>query len=98
MKFVLTSTGRSVEQVLRSWGYSPNNSRSDQPNYVRRVRPGQSWPRYHLYLNEQAGNLCCELHVDQKAETRHYNPIHAHNGEYDGPLVEQEVNRLKQSL
>lgn len=96
MKFIVSSKNRSLDQTLRSWGYSPNDNRSAQPNYVRRIRAGQSWPRYHLYITAQADTLVCDLHVDQKPETRHYNAPHAHNGEYDGPLVEQEANRLQQ--
>ncbi len=98
MKFTVNAPQGSPEQLMRSWGYSPNDNRSAQPNYVRRLRPGQLWPRYHLYISLQGTTMVCDLHVDQKPDTRHYNPTHAHNGEYDGPLVEQEVNRLQQSI
>jgi len=98
MKFTLSSRGRSVAQLIRSWGYSPAEHRSKQPNFVRRLRPGQLWPRYHLYVFSQDDGFACDLHLDQKPETRHYNPRHAHNGEYDGALIEQEVNRLKEML
>lgn len=98
MRFSLPASDRSIDTLLRSWGYSPNTQPGKDPNFVRRVRPGQPWPRYHLYLSQQNEAWVAELHVDQKPETRHYNPTHAHNGEYDGPLVENEVKRLQQLL
>ncbi|MFH1099149.1 MAG: hypothetical protein V1723_04525 [Candidatus Uhrbacteria bacterium] len=44
--------------------------------------------------NRGAYELQVNLHVDQKRPT--YEGSHAHGGEYDGSLVEQEAARLRQ--
>jgi hypothetical protein len=95
---ITVKTTMSTPELIRKIGYFLNDNNSGQLNCVRRLRPGQPWPRYHLYIKEQGDSLQLNLHVDQKADTRHYNPTSAHNGEYDGPLVEQEINRLQSLL
>ncbi len=88
----------NLTSMMREVGYHINDNRSDTPNYVRRLRPGLSWPRYHLYVKESPEKYLLSLHLDQKADTRHYNPTSVHNGEYDGPLVETELQRIKSIL
>lgn len=54
------------------------------------------YPRYHVYLKEVGDKLTFSLHIDQKQTS--YQGSHAHAGEYDGPLVEQEINNLKSHI
>jgi protein tyrosine/serine phosphatase len=89
---------QALPELIRKIGYFLNDNNSGEINCVKRLRAGHPWPRYHLYIKQQDKNFILNLHVDQKAETRHYNPTSAHNGEYDGPLVEQEINRIQSLL
>ncbi len=63
-----------------------------QTSYTRRLS-GNFYPRFHLYLEEKEGQLIFNLHLDQKQPS--YQGSHAHSGEYDGELVEQEGERIK---
>ncbi|HBF67142.1 MAG TPA: hypothetical protein DDW36_01815 [Candidatus Magasanikbacteria bacterium] len=66
------------------------------------VRGTESWsrrlstdhyPRFHVYIHKISNHITFDLHLDQKKAS--YEGFHAHSGEYDGPLVEQELMRLK---
>jgi len=84
------------EQILRQAGYSYIiNRRGGQDSFVRRIS-GADYPRFHMYLNEEDGQVIFNLHLDQKKPS--YPGAHAHNAEYDGELVEQEITRLKRFL
>lgn len=50
---------------------------------------GRRYPRFHLYCRENS----CNLHLDQKQPS--YKGTTAHSGEYDGVLVEDEVERIR---
>ena len=69
--------------------------RSGQISYARRLR-GSLYPRLHLYVDDKGDKIVFNLHLDQR-QTR-YKGASAHAGEYDGPIVEGEINRLKQLL
>ena len=59
---------------------------------MRRLNRG-FYPRFHLYLEEQNGQVIFNLHLDQKQAS--YQGAQAHNAEYDGDLVEAEMARIK---
>jgi hypothetical protein len=81
------------EQFIRRCGYGRIfDRRSGQVSYARRLR-GSFYPRLHLYIEEHGDNYHFNLHLDQRA-TR-YKGATAHSGDYDGPIVEQEVQRIK---
>ena len=90
-KSQLNMTG---EQFLRKAGYAYIHSRhTGQDSYVRRIG-SRFYPRLHMYLEEgQSDKIIFNLHLDQKETS--YKGSHAHNAEYDGPVVEGEVSRLK---
>ena len=80
--------------VARAIGYviidtNPNG----EYNLVRRLS-GQNYPRFHIYLRQAGDRWIFSLHLDQKKPS--YAGSHAHSGEYDGPLVEDESDRIKQ--
>lgn len=57
----------------------------------------EHFPRFHLYIKEDKikdGPVVWifDLHLDQKKAR--YEGQTAHNGEYDGPMVENEMNRI----
>ena len=57
------------------------------------VRPPRGYPRFHIYLKVEGDNLIFNLHLDQKKPI--YKGATAHSGEYDGELVEKEIERIK---
>ena len=60
------------------------------------VRPSSGYPRFHIYLKEENDNLIFNLHLDQKRPI--YKGVAAHAGEYDGKIVEEEAERIKEIL
>lgn len=84
----------SVDQFLRQAGYAYIKSyHTEKGSYVKRLGSGH-YPRLHMYSKESSENLIFDLHLDQKQPS--YKGSHAHNAEYDGPIIEGEINRLKQ--
>jgi hypothetical protein len=83
----------SPAMFLRQAGYSAVMGReSNQDSYSRRLGSGL-YPRFHIYIEENNEQLIFNLHLDQKRPS--YPGAHAHSGEYDGDLVEQEIERIK---
>lgn len=98
MKFSVDKTklNMSGEQVMRQAGYGfIRDSRSGKESFVYRLS-NQYYPRFHVYVKEEAGRLIFDMHLDQKQAS--YEGSHMHSGEYDGELVETELNRLKQLI
>ncbi len=95
MKLILDKNilDQAPEQLLRQAGYTYIMDRhTGQESYVRRLNRG-FYPRFHLYFNEQNNQIILNLHLDQKQAS--YEGVHAHNAEYDGELVEKEMERIK---
>ena len=81
------------EQFLRRAGYGYiRDRRSGQDSFVRRLSNG-FYPRLHMYIEEQGDKAILNLHLDQKQAS--YAGAHAHNAEYDGNIVEAEIERLE---
>lgn len=64
-------------------------------SYIMRVS-SQFYPRYHVYIKHDSTQLTVDLHIDQKKAS--YEGQRAHSGEYEGPLVEEEIARLQRWL
>jgi hypothetical protein len=82
-------------QFLRRAGYSYQESRTGQASFVRRLS-SLPYPRFHLYVQEDEDKIIFNLHLDQKQPS--YAGAHSHNAEYEGELVEAEINRLRQMI
>jgi hypothetical protein len=83
-----------ARNLLRRAGYGEQRTRSGQISFVRRVS-GERFPRYHAYVEDTpGGGMQVNLHVDQKEAT--YEGSSAHSGEYEGPVVEREMERIVQ--
>jgi hypothetical protein len=50
----------------------------------------------HLFIKTEEGGLTFSLHLDQKKPI--YDGATAHAGDYDGPVVEREMARIKQYI
>ena len=84
------------EQFLRRAGYGFIRDRQrGKESFVRRLGSGH-YPRLHMYVKQIKDNIIFDLHIDQKQTS--YAGQHMHNAEYDGPVVEKEMNRLRSLL
>lgn len=82
--------------VLRRAGYAPfTDPKSGEFSYIRRLGTN-FYPRFHLYVDQEADGLRLNLHLDQKQAS--YQGFRKHSGEYDGSTVEAEAERLYDAL
>lgn len=82
--------------LMQRAGYAEfHDPRSGEVSYTRRLG-ALFYPRFHVYLEEQADHLRLNLHLDQKQPS--YPGFTKHSGEYNGPTVEAEADRLYQAL
>lgn len=78
-------------QLIRRAGYGEITNHEGEVSYVRILGVG-GYPRWHAYLEETATEFGLNLHLDQKKPV--YTGQTAHNGEYEGSVVEQEAARI----
>jgi len=91
MKFAIKNTHReNTITLMRRVGYRFVNS-----SFIRSLVRG-GYPRFHIYIKEGQDKLVFNLHLDQKRSI--YRGATAHSGDYDGPAIEQEAQRVKQVL
>jgi hypothetical protein len=96
MDFVIENIQENIVQVARKIGYVIiDTAENGQYNLVRKLSLG-NYPRFHIYAQQQGRNLNISLHLDQKAPR--YEGAHAHAGEYAGPVIDEEVDRIKELL
>lgn len=88
-------TAESITSVARAIGYLIIDTNGNEYNLVRKLS-ANNYPRFHIYLKVIGDKYNFGLHLDQKAPV--YQGSHAHNGEYFGPVVEQEADRIKELL
>lgn len=80
-------------QKLQQIGYAEfRDPNTGQTSYVRRLGT-YFYPRFHLYLEEQSEQWILKFHLDQKQPS--YGGQTKHSGEYDGPTVETEGERIQ---
>lgn len=83
--------------LIRRVGYAEfRDPNTGETSYVRRLQSGVFYPRFHVYLKERSGGVIVSLHLDQKKPS--YGGGHAHSGEYDGPAVTEEMQRIQRSI
>lgn len=83
----------SAEQFIRQTGYGFIRDRhSGKESYVRRLGGG-FYPRLHMYIEDKGDSVSFNLHLDQKQAS--YEGSNMHSGEYDGEVVEAEMERIK---
>lgn len=81
------------EMFLRRAGYVfLEDRKTGNESFVRPLNRGY-YPRFHLYLVQSNGQVILNLHLDQKQAS--YAGAHAHNGEYVGELVQEEIDRIR---
>lgn len=82
------------EQLLRAAGYAPHyDKKMGKLSYTRKLAR-DFYPRFHVYVMETDAVVTFDLHLDQKKAS--YAGSNMHGGEYEGPTVEAEMQRMKQ--
>ena len=89
---------------MRDCGYVPEglDSKTNELKFSKYL--GAQYTRFHIYCTEptQGGQISGErrvlinLHLDQKRPS--YKGTSAHAGEYAGPVVEAELQRIQLAL
>ena len=96
MDFNLKNINMSISEAARQTGYSIIDTKDNgEYNLVRRLA-GANYPRFHAYVKQQGSDFIFSLHLDQKKPI--YQGTHTHNGEYFGPVVEGEADRICETL
>ena len=96
MDFKLEDSRISVSEIARRIGYIIiDNNGLGEHNLVKKIH-FDNFPRFHIYLKQQGEVFLFSLHLDQKKPS--YGSSHAHNGEYFGPVVEAEADRIQEVL
>ena len=90
-------TNQNPYNLMRSCGYyyQGADSKTGQLSFIRSIT-GSDYPRFHAYVKKENREVIINLHLDQKKPI--YKGAPAHAGEYSGPVVEKEVERIKQIL
>ena len=96
MDFIIKNIKENIVSVARSLGYVIIDTNGSEFNLVRKLHY-DNYPRFHAYVKQQGTDFNFSLHLDQKAPVYGGNS-HAHNGEYFGPVVETEADRIKEIL
>lgn len=88
-----TALSKNASEILLEAGYhffvDPNTQKS---SYVMRIGR-QYYPRYHVYISEGDNTVTIDLHIDQKQVS--YEGQNMHSGEYDSPVVQEEMGRIQ---
>ncbi len=83
-----------IVNVLRRAGYLCLGRGQDEAE-LSFIRPfGRSgYPRFHLFVRfDQGKESIFDLHLDQRKGV--YTGARAHGADYDGPLIEEEMERI----
>jgi len=110
MDFEIKNLQKSVVEVAREIGYMIIDSNENAEYNLVRKLTGQNYPRFHVYLKsrpsrgssmaspsgQRGQDFIFSLHLDQKKPS--YAGSHAHSGEYTGPVVDEEAERIQSIL
>jgi hypothetical protein len=96
MQFEHKKPRDNIVNLARTIGYKLIGNTPDNEFNLVRALAANGYPRFHLYLKEQNGNLIFNLHLDQKKPS--YKGQTAHSGDYDSDLVNAEKLRIQQIL
>ena len=98
MDFILRNLKQSAVGISRAVGYVIiDTTEKGEYNMVRKLA-GDNYPRFHIYFSQQGSAWKFSLHLDQKKPVYEGSGSHAHNGEYFGPIIDNEADRIKDLL
>jgi len=96
MDFTIRDIKENIANVARKIGYLILDLKDyNEYNMVRKLT-GNNYPRFHIYCKQAGDRFNFSLHLDQKKPS--YEGSHAHSGEYEGPIVAAEADRIKEIL
>ena len=96
MDFEIKNVKENITNVAGKIGYVIIDAKNNvEYNLVRKLT-GNNYPRFHIYVKQRGEYFDFSLHLDKKQPS--YSGSHAHSGEYEGPVVETESDRIKQVL
>lgn len=96
MQFEIKNITKSINDLMRMIGYQPAYFQEKGEFSIIRKISGGEYPRFHLYIKEENGGFSFNLHLDQKKPS--YEGSRGHSGEYEGEIIELEVERIKSLL
>jgi hypothetical protein len=84
----------TIQYFLKRAGYKEIfDRRSNKHSWIRQLNRSGRYPRFHLYIvNETPGSQAIDIHFDA------LRPLHrteASTSENSGPVLDQEVERIK---
>jgi hypothetical protein len=90
--FLKGPLAENARNSMRRLGYGEHVGHGGQLSYVRRLTSSE-YPHYHAYVEDRDGGIQVNLHLDQKPANLGSGAMHS--GEYDGPLVVKEMERVR---
>ena len=95
MRFVIPKLAITPQYFLRKCGYIEiqNPHKDFEVSYARSLDPGRFYPRFHVYIEPAENGAGLSIHLDAKKPS--YEGTSAHSGEYDSPLVKEEMIRIQ---
>ena len=98
MDFNIKNLRESAVSISRKTGYVIiDTNEKGEYNMVRKFSR-DNYPRFHVYLSQRGSDFIFSLHLDQKKPVYKDSGSHAHSGEYFGPLIDEEADRIKNEL
>lgn len=97
MEFAILNNDRSVKEIVRLIGYrAVRFNKAGGFSIVRRLGKNE-YPRFHLIGRTQENEATlCNLHLDR--EKPFLRGVAGHGGEHEGRPVQEEMERIKDSL
>ena len=99
MKLEISNFSGNLPDSFRSLGYRYDGPdlKTKELRFYKSVSGGL-FPRFHVYCvwDQKNKKVSVSLHLDQKAPV--YEGATAHGGDYEGPVIEKEGQRIKTAL
>lgn len=93
MKFEVNLPRENTVSFMRRCGYIPEGADEKTGELKFSKYLGARYTRFHAYCSENDRRVTINAHLDQKKPS--YKGTSAHAGEYAGPLVKAEVQRIQ---
>ena len=95
MQFKFKKLTTNIIDLMQKAGYSYRGVYNGDMNFIKRIGLDE-YPHYHIYIKEQENEFIMNMHLDQKKPS--YEGAAAHNAEYNGELIEKEMERVKRLI
>lgn len=79
--------------LLRAGYHQHRDPHTGSQSFAKRLGTVGHYPRFHAYLETRSEGIRVGLHLDQK-QPSYGSGSHAHAGEYEGPLLLRERDRI----